>query len=62
MDVIGFIILNLFDFKSNLISVKKNLYLWPTESASTFMFNQEKSFANLCLSGVTGNFLLLFIK
>lgn len=46
--------LNLFDYKSNLISGKKNLYLWPGESASVYSIMQEKTFFNLCLSGVSG--------
>ncbi|CAF0737287.1 unnamed protein product [Brachionus calyciflorus] len=42
---IGWISLNLFDYKGELISGKKKLYLWQA--------NQD-SFANQCLSSVTG--------
>lgn len=44
----------MFDYKSNLINGKKNLYLWPSESASVYTIIQEKTFFNLCLSGVSG--------
>jgi hypothetical protein len=53
-DCIGWIILNLFDYKANLMNGKKNLYLWPSDSASSFTITQEKTFANLCQSGVSG--------
>lgn len=42
---IGWISLNLFDYKGEIISGKKKLYLWPA--------NQE-SFLAQCLSDVTG--------
>ncbi len=53
-DCIGWIILNLFDYKANLMNGKKNLYLWPSDSASSFTITQEKTFVNLCQSGVSG--------
>lgn len=43
---IAWISLNIFDYKSCILSGKKSIHLWPAQS--------QKSFTSMCISSVTG--------